>query len=158
MTIVAIDRTNSNLWFPPAGADRNVIPVWAECDISATDVDATTDAILLVGPMPANSYFPNTAGALWVKLTDMDTGGPSLDIDFGFGAGADGILDFTLINSAGGGGAAGNYASAVVAGQDPWIDVSGLYVIADVITAATTEAAGTIEVGFLYSQNVLKDT
>lgn len=157
MTIVAIDRTNSNAWFPPAGADRSVVPVWAELDIASTDVDATTDGILLVGPMPANSYFPNTSGGLWVKLTDMDTGGPSLDIDFGFG-GSDAVLDFTLINTGGGGGAAGNYASAVVSGQDPWIAVGGLYVVADVIAAATTEAAGTIEVGFLYSLNVIKDT
>lgn len=136
-----------------AGSNQGVIPFWVTCTIATTAIDDNDDKMLLLGPFPTVAYIPNAAPALFVSLSDMDTGGPTLDIDFGFGA-SDGVLDFTLINSAGGGGAAGAYESTPVAGQGAWIDVGGLYVIGHVIAAATTPAAGTIQVGGMYTQNV----
>jgi len=124
--------------------------VWAEIDLATTDHDATTDGLLLYGPFPVDSYLRNAVGALVATFTDLDTGGPTTDIDIGIG-GSDAVLDLTLINGATAGQDIAAFASALLASSDPWIALGGLYIVADVITASTTPATGTIELGFEFT-------
>jgi len=138
----------------PAGANQGLIPFWVTCTMDNTLwTDDIGDSYLLVGPFPDVAYMPNSPAGLFVDVSDMDTGGPTLDIDFGIGA-SDGTLDYTLIDSGGAGGAASALAATPIATQGAWLDVGGLYIIGDVIAAATTYAAGTIQVGGMYTQNV----
>ena len=139
--------------FPNAGADRGECPVWITCTIASTMVDHDDDNILLAGPLPAVAYIANTTGAFFARWTDLDTS-TGLDFDLGFG-GSDGVLDFTLINNGTTASqSAGVGVGAQLAAQDPWLDIGGLYVVMEVIAAATTAAAGTVQVGFKYNQNV----
>lgn len=140
--------------FPNAGYDRGTNPVWISCSIPTTAIDHADDSILLAGPLPAVAYIKNASGVFCATWTDMDTNATeTLDFDLGFG-GADGVLDYTFMNNGTAVEDAGSGESAHISGEDPWIDVGGLYVIMEVIAVSATPAAGTVQVGFEYTQNV----
>jgi hypothetical protein len=108
----------------------------------------------LSAQLPAVAYIKNAAGVFIARWTDMDSHATeTLDFDLGFG-GADGVLDFTMINNGTASEDAGVGASAQIAAQDPWIDIGGLYVVMEVIAVAATPVAGTVQVAFEYTQNV----
>jgi len=140
--------------FPPAGADRAILPFWAERTVAAIDLDHDDDNMVIAGPFPANSYFPNAAGMLTAH-TSASLAAADLDVTFGFG-GVDGVLDYALLAVVdfGVGAATTNSMTESLDTAPPWIDVSGLYLVAEVILAADTPAAGTIEVAGFYSQNI----
>jgi hypothetical protein len=141
--------------FPSAGSDRGTNPVWISASIVTTHIDHADDSILLAGPMPTVAYIKNAAGVFVARWTDLDTNAvETLDFDLGFG-GSDGVLDFTFINNGTASEDAGVAENAQLAAQDPWIDVGGLYLIMEVIAVAATPAAGTVQVGFEYTQNVI---
>jgi len=141
--------------FPPAGSDKGTIPVFLSATIPTTATDHADDSILIAGPLPPVAFIKNGAGVFVARWDDLDSS-TGLDFDLGFG-GIDGVLDFTMINV---GTTDSQKAfvgqSAQVALSDPWLDIGGLYVIMEIIAAATTSVAGVIEIGFDYTQNVLK--
>jgi hypothetical protein len=140
--------------FPHSGADRGTCPVWISATIPTTAIDHEDDNILLSAQLPAVAYIKNAAGVFIARWTDMDSHATeTLDFDLGFG-GADGVLDFTMINNGTASEDAGVGASAQIAAQDPWIDIGGLYVVMEVIAVAATPVAGTVQVAFEYTQNV----
>jgi len=136
-----------------AGFGMGAIPFWFTNSIATTDFDHVDDSMILSPAFPDVAYILNAPGSLTVRVTQMDAGA-GLDIDFGFG-GSDGVLDFTMINSAGAGQSAANYTNAAIATKDVWLDIGGLYLLGEVIaTVAGAASAGTIEVGGWYTQQV----
>ena len=140
--------------FPPAGANQGCIPFWITATISATtQLDHADDKLILSPVFPDVAYILNSPGSLVAYATNIAAA--DLDVTFGFG-GADGVLDFAMITVVdAGSGAATTDPSATIDAQLPWLDIGGLYLIADVVTAATTPATGTFQIGGWYTQNVI---
>ena len=149
----AVLSLSQNSSFPPASSDRGTIPVWISATIPTTATDHADDSILLSGQLPPVAYIKNQAGAFVARWADLDSS-TGLDFDLGFGD-VDGVLNLTLINNGTTASqSVGVAESAQLAATDPWIDIGGLYVIMEIIAAATTSVAGVVQVGFEYTQNV----
>jgi hypothetical protein len=148
------DLSHVDAHFPPAGSDKGCTPFWVTATISATtQIDHDDDKLILAGPFPTVAYILNSPGSLVAYATDMASA--DLDLSFGFGA-TDGVLDFAMIIVVDAGvGAATTDPSATIDAQLPWLDVGGLYLIADVVNLAATPATGTIQIGGWYTQNVI---
>jgi len=162
MTTVAavVNISHDDAAFPPAGANQGLIPFWytATWDGTATDVDNVGDALILSPVFPDVAYIFNGTGGLTVKYSDLDSDGtPLLSFNIGFGA-VDGVLDFLIVTGTTGAETGIAETQALLTSSNPWIDVGGLYMIADVTAAAETAAAGTISVGGYYTQNVIEST
>lgn len=157
MTAVgAVATFTQPAWVFPAAANQGIIPVWVSAAIATTNIDHADDSILLAGPMPDVAYIKNAAGVFVARWTDMDTNATeTLDFDLGFGA-SDGGLDVTFLNNGTAVEDAAVAENAQLAANDPWIDVGGLYLIMEIIAVSATPAAGTVQVGFEYTQNVIK--
>lgn len=125
----------------PVGV-QGLVPFSHAVAVAATSVDDVGDAVLLY-LFPQNTFLK--ANDLDVTSTDMDTGGPTLVMDFGIGD-SDGTIDTELIADSDIGQAGGSDAADASTGANYWVDVSEKYFIMSVDTAATTEAAGTITV------------
>jgi len=85
---------------------------------------------------------PVKGADFYAKISDVD-GATGLVWDLGLGD-SDGVIDTALFTGATVGRAAGT--DYITTADNP-LDVSGKYLIMDVTTAATTAAAGTIEIG-----------
>ena len=142
--------------FPPAGFDRGLCPFWVEREVAVIDFDHADDNMVIAGPFPENTYFPNAAGMLTAYAAGS-LAASDLDVTFGFG-GTDGVNDYALLAVVdfGVGAATCNSMTESLDAQPAWIDISGLYLTAEVVNAATTGVAGTIQVAGFISQNVVK--
>jgi len=151
---VLYDLSHTDPHFPPAGSDKGCTPFWVTATIDDTlSLDHADDKLILAGPFPSVAYILNSPGSLVAYCTNIAAA--DLDLSFGFG-GADGVLDFAMIVvTDAGSGAATTDPSATIDAQLPWLDIGGLYLIADVVTAATTPAVGTIQMAGWYTQNVV---
>jgi hypothetical protein len=148
---------DGNASFPPAAANMGLIPFWVEREVAAIDFDHADDNWVIAGPFPDVAYFPNAAGMLFAAslsdLTDAD-----LDVTFGFG-GTDGVLDYALLAVVDFGVTAAtcNSMTESLDAQPAFIDIGGLYLVAEVVNVAgANPAAGTFQVGGYYTQNVIK--
>lgn len=123
-------------------------------NVPTTAIDSADEQILLYKfPDDGDCWFfrggstttttPIIGADFAITLTDLDNGGTDLVWDLGFGD-VDGVIDSgSLISGSIIGQAAGT--DHLDAANQP-LDVSGLYMIFDVTTAAGTPAAGTITV------------
>lgn len=145
--------------WPPAAANMGCVPFWITATISATTMlDHADDKLICSPQFPPVAYILNSPGSLVAYATEIAAA--DLDVSFGFG-GADGVLDFGIGLIAAtdvGAGAATAHSSATITAQLPWLDIGGLYLIADITTAATTPAVGTFQIGGWYTQNVIHST
>ena len=154
MTLVAATNVITNpASFPPAGIDKGVIPVHFQYAPPVTDFDHADDEVVVFGPMPDKAFFKNRAGEL---LLSFSGGISTSDMDWTFGWGTvAGAITHQLYTGDSLGEAIGTIPSAAVASQEAWLDISGLYFVIVVDTAATTPIAGeTIDEAFSYSQNL----
>jgi hypothetical protein len=142
--------------YPNAGKVPGTHPIWISATIATTHIDHNDDSILMGVPLPDVAYIRNAAGVFVARWTDLDTNAvETLDFDLGFG-GSDGVLDYTFINNGTASEDTGVAENSQLTAQDPWISIGGLYVIMEVITAAATPAAGTVQIGFEYTENVIE--
>jgi len=140
----------------PTDSVTQLTPIWGEKTITFINIDHDDDIVLLDGPFPANTYMQVSSVYVDVPLLDSD-GTPTTDVAFGFG-GVDGAIDsgYNLFGT--GDHAAKNLnIDNVTVGVDPYLDISGLYFIMDVVTAATALAADVdVEYGFNITRQVRK--
>jgi len=148
------DLSHEDAAFPPAGSDKGCTPFWVTATIDdALALDHADDKLILAGPFPTVAYILNSPGSLVAYCSNISTA--DLDLTFGFG-GADGVLDFAMITVVDAGKAAATTdPSVTIDAQLPWLDIGGLYLIADVVTAADTPVVGTIQMAGWYTQNVV---
>lgn len=154
MTLVAATNVVTNPpSFPPAGFDSGVVPVHFRYAPPITDFDHADDEVVVFGPMPEKAFFLNRAGELLLSFSGAIS---TADMDWTFGWGTiAGAITHQLYTGDDIGEAIGTIPSAAVASQEGWLDISGLYFVIVVDTAATTPLAGeTIDVAFNYTQNV----
>lgn len=118
-----------------------VNPVDHTATIATTSLDEAGDDVLLVKFPPGAML---DVYSLVCDFSDMDTGGtPALVSDIGV-CDSDGVIDTVLINDS-----AAGQTGAVDDADTPaarWVDVGDKYLGHTVVTAAATEAAGTIRV------------
>jgi hypothetical protein len=151
---VLYDLSHVDAHFPPAGADKGCTPFWVTATIDdVLMLDHAADKLILAGPFPSVAYILNSPGSLVAYATNICA--DDLDVSFGFG-GTDGVLDFSMIAVTDCGKAASTTDPAVTIDAElPWLDIGGLYLIADIVTAATTPAVGTFQLAGWFTQNVV---
>jgi hypothetical protein len=153
------DLSASNPAVPAAGSDRPLVPVWVTANLTTTHL-GTADNYILVAKMPDVAYIHNVKESMAVRWSDMDTHATeTLDFDIGF-ADVDGVLDITLLNNGTASENAGQdeIPTAQLATSDPFVDVGGKYISIHIVAKAATAAAGTVQLGFFYSQNVINQS
>lgn len=166
MAIVDLSQTGTNkddgYEEHPIQYQFGPVPFKHTATIATTHIDNADDGFLLF-------EFPEEA--CWLDLdslvilpSDLDTGAtPALDVDYGIGD-SDGTLDTQLIDGslAGQTGVADFVDNADGEGFDTartrFLSVAGKYLLGDVVTAAATAAAGTIEVSGVYYMNLKPTT
>ena len=154
--MAVLDYSAKNPAVPQAGADRGVCPVWITLECSVTETTAAGS--VLIAKMPEVAFIRNQAGVFYSRWDDLDTNATeTLDFDLGFGPVA-GTLDVTFLNNGTAVEDAGQAANSLIATSDPWIDVGGKYLTMLVNTESATPAAGDVEIGFEYTQNVINQS
>lgn len=151
---VDISKLSTDRHFPP-DSPTDMVPLWVEATFTGAEFEAT-DEYVLYGPFPDNSYL--WLDSLSLRIHDADDGA-NLVFDLTI-TDVDGVADTVLIDDSTAGQAGGRLGDSTdyVATLDPFIAIGGKYLTFEVTVAAAGAAgnAGDVEIGLLYTRQVVK--